>query len=80
MAQRDKQQFSKICRTLLHTLDVLHILDEVLQKLNTLDDEHRQKSASTKQLNQGDACWGTPKLVLGWIIVTVLLTLRLPQH
>jgi hypothetical protein len=74
MAQGDKQQLSKVRRTLLHTLD------EVLLELNILDDEHRQEPASTKKLKQGDACWGTRKLVLGWIINTILLTLELPQH
>jgi hypothetical protein len=74
MAQGDKQQLSKVRRTLLHTLD------EVLRELDTLDDEHRQESASTKKLKQGNACWGTRKLVLGWIIDTILLTLELPQH
>jgi hypothetical protein len=43
MAQGDKQQISKVRHTLLHTLD------EVLQKLDTLDDEHCQEPASTKK-------------------------------
>jgi hypothetical protein len=74
MAQGDKRQLSKVRRTLLHTLD------EILRKLDALDDEHRKEPASTKKLKQGDACWGTRKLVLGWIIDTILLTLELPQH
>jgi hypothetical protein len=74
MAQGDRQQLSRVRRTLLHTLD------EVLRKTDALDDEHRQEPASTKKLKQGDACWGTRKLVLGWIIDTILLTLELPQH
>jgi hypothetical protein len=74
MAQGNKHQLSKVRCTLLHTLD------EVLRKLDALDDEHRQERASTKKLKQGDACWGTGRLVLGWIIDTILLTLELPQH
>jgi hypothetical protein len=74
MAHGDKQQLSKVRRTLLKTLD------EVLQELDTLDDEHRQEPASTKKLKQGDVCWGTRILVLGWIIDTILLTLELHQH
>jgi hypothetical protein len=74
LAQGDKQQLSKVRRTLLHTLD------EVLRKLDALGDEHQKEPASTKKLKQGDACWGTRKLVLGWIIDTSLLTLELPQH
>jgi CRISPR/Cas system CSM-associated protein Csm2 small subunit len=73
-AQGDKRQLSKVRRTLLHTLD------EVLRKLDALDDKHQKEPASTKKLKQGDACWATRKLVLGWIINTSLLTLELPQH
>jgi hypothetical protein len=74
MAQGDKRQVSKVRRTLLHTLD------EVLRKLDALDDEHRKEPASTNKLKQGDACWDTQKLVLGWIINTILLTLELSRH
>jgi hypothetical protein len=74
MAQGDKRQLSKVRHTLLHNLD------EVLQKMDALDDEHRKEPASTKKLKQGDACWNTWKLMLGWIIDTILLTLELPQH
>jgi hypothetical protein len=74
MAQGNKQQLSDVCRTLLHSLD------EVLHPLDKWDDEHRKEPASVKKLLQGDAYWGTRKLVLGWIIDTILMTLELPQH
>jgi hypothetical protein len=75
MAQEgDKQQVSKVRCTLLHTLD------KVLRELDTLDDEHRQEPALTKKLKQGNTCWGTRKLVLAWIINTILLNLELPQQ
>jgi hypothetical protein len=59
MAQGDKQQLSKVRRTLLHTLD------EVLWKLDALDDEHRQEPASTKKLKQGNARLGNAKAGTG---------------
>jgi hypothetical protein len=48
--------------------------------LDAEDNEHRKEPASTKKLLQGDAHWSTRKLVLGWIIDTLLMTLELPQH
>ena len=33
-----------------------------------------------KKLLQGDCSWSTVKLVLGWIIDTVNMTIQLPQH
>jgi hypothetical protein len=74
MAQGTPPQLSTVRRTLLHSLD------DVLRKLDEFDDEHRKEPASTKKLKQGDAYWDTRKLVLGWIIDTVLMTLELPQH
>ena len=33
-----------------------------------------------KKLQQGDCSWGTIKLVLGWVIDTVAMTIQLPQR
>jgi hypothetical protein len=74
MAQGNGQQLSAVRRTLLHSLD------DVLRKLDEFDDKHRKEPASVKKLLQGDACWGTRKLVLGWIIDTIQMTLELPAH
>jgi hypothetical protein len=59
-----------------HTL--LYTLDNVLREINDLDD--KKEPASAKKVKQGDACWGICKLMLGWIINMILLTLELPQH
>jgi hypothetical protein len=74
LGQGSPTQLSKIRRTLLHTLD------QVLRPLDDLDDPHRKEPASTKKLKQGDAYWATRKLILGWIIDTVTMTLELPIH
>jgi hypothetical protein len=47
MVQGNKHQLSEVLCTLLHTLD------KVLQKLDTLDDKHHQEPASTKKLKHG---------------------------
>jgi hypothetical protein len=74
ITQGTKSQLLAVCRTLLHSLDeALHTLDE-------LDNEYHKEPASTKKLQQGDAYWDMRKLVLGWIINTILMMLKLPQH
>jgi hypothetical protein len=46
---------------------VAHLGQSPVETLNNLDEEHRKEPALTKKLKQGDTCWGTRKLVLGWI-------------
>lgn len=58
----------------------LHTLDEVLRPLDEFDDPHCKEPASTKNLKQGDAYWATRKLILRWIIATIVMTLELPIH
>ena len=74
MGQGMTAKLSNIRRMLLHSLD------EVLRPLDPDDDAYRKKPASTKKLWQGDAAWGTRKLILGWIIDTIQMTLELPHH
>ena len=35
---------------------------------------------SLKKLHEGDCSWGTLKLILGWIIDTINMTIQLPPH
>jgi hypothetical protein len=74
LGQGKPANLSHIRRTLLHTLD------EVFRGLDNLDGPHRKEPASTKKLKQGDAYWATRKLILGWIIDTIQMTLELPPH
>jgi hypothetical protein len=67
IAQGNKPKLSEVRRTLLHTLD------NILRKLDDLDDKHCQEPASTnKKLKQGNAYWETHKMVLGYIIDMIL--------
>jgi hypothetical protein len=51
---------------------LLHNLDKVFSPLDHL--------AYIKKMRKGDATWATRKIVLGWIIDTVCLTIELPAH
>jgi hypothetical protein len=74
LVQGSPSKLSKIRCTLLHTLD------QVLHPLDKFDGPHCKEPASTKKLKQGDPYRATWKLILGWIIDTVVMTLELPIH
>ncbi len=59
---------------------LLHAIDDVFRPLTPSDPPERREPVSVKKLKQGDCSWGTIKLVLGWIIDTTTLTIRLPEH
>jgi hypothetical protein len=59
---------------------LLHTLDRVFRPLDSGDSEQRQEPASVKKLRKGDATWSTRKVILGWIIDSIQLTLELPFH
>lgn len=58
----------------------LHSIDRVLRPLSPADRSSRKEPVSVKKLRQGDACWSTRKVVLGWDLDTVAGTLCLPPH
>jgi hypothetical protein len=55
-------------------------LDEVFRPLESGDSPSREEPASVKKLLQGDVCWTTRKVILGWIIDALKMTIELPQH
>lgn len=59
---------------------LLSAIDDVFRPLSATDSVHRREPVSMKKLLQGDCSWSTVKLVLGWIIDTVNMTIQLPQH
>ena len=59
---------------------LLHAVDNVLRPLEPSDPPERREPVSMKKLLEGDCSWGTIKLILGWIIDTDNLTIRLPPH
>ena len=58
---------------------LFHAIDEVLRPLDASHAFH-QEPISVKKLLKGDGCWGTTKILLGWLIDTVTQTLELPPH
>jgi hypothetical protein len=59
---------------------LLHTLDTVLRPLAASDHPHRQEPASVKKFLKGDGTFLTRKIVLGWLIDTVAMTIELPPH
>jgi hypothetical protein len=55
-------------------------IDDVFRPLDDGDSEFRRQPVSMKKLLKGDCSWSTVKLVLGWIIDTVNMTIQLPPH
>ena len=64
----------QVRRTLLHTVD------HVFRLLTKGDSIFRQEPVSLKKLRKGNCSWDTVKLVLGWVIDTVNLTIHLPPY
>ena len=58
---------------------LLHAIDDVLRPNDDKDHVHRKEPVSLKKLRQGDCSWSTIKLVLGWVIDTVNMTIHLPD-
>jgi hypothetical protein len=63
-----------VCRLLLHAVD------NVFCPLLVKDSPEQGEPVSLKKLHARDCSWGTMKLVLGWIINTVAMTITLPPH
>ena len=59
---------------------LLHAVDDVFRPLSPDDAPSRREPVSLKKLRQGDCSWGTIKLVLGWVIDSVSMTIHLPPH
>ena len=60
-------------RTLFHCVDSIF-------RPNGPNDKWRKEPNSIKKLLQGDAFWSTQKVILGWLIDTVAMTISLPIH
>jgi hypothetical protein len=74
LGQGQQPALTNLRRVLFHTLD------EVFRPLEPGDKPTRQEPASVKKLRKGDGFWETRKLVLGWILDTLRMTIELPPH
>jgi hypothetical protein len=59
---------------------LLESLDSVMQLLDKQGGPHRQEPASTKKMLKGDETSATRKVVLGWMIGTINMTIQMPDH
>ena len=75
--------FIKICQGWLNSLRVrrstYHAIDFILRP-NDSADCCRELPISVRKLQKGDDCWSTQKVILGWFVDTVSLTISLPPH
>jgi hypothetical protein len=59
---------------------LIHALDSVFRKLDKKDGPHCQEPSSIKKMKKGDATWATRKIILGWTVDTLAMTVELPPH
>jgi hypothetical protein len=74
LVQGDHRRQSQVRQVLLHAID------QVFRPLEPGDFEGRKEPTSVKKLLKGDAYWESRKVMLGWILDTVAMTLELPPH
>jgi hypothetical protein len=63
-----------------HWRTLLHSLDEIFRPKDAQDPPQRKDVPSLKKFRQGDACYATRKVLLGWIADATLGVLTLPAH
>ena len=59
---------------------LMHAIDDMFRPLDASDNQYRRQPVSVKKLMQGDYSWITIKLVLGWIIDSINMSIHLPPH
>jgi hypothetical protein len=59
---------------------VLHGIDQVFRPFEPGDFPGRMEPTSVNKLLKGDTYWETCKVMLGWILNTLAMTLELPPH
>ncbi len=59
---------------------LLNAVDNVFCPVSAGDSPERRKPVSLKKLHASYCSWGTMKLILGWIIDMVKMTISLPPH
>jgi hypothetical protein len=59
---------------------LLATLDTVFRRLAPVDNPFRQEPASVKKMQKGDATWANCKVLMGWLVDTLNMTIELPPH
>jgi hypothetical protein len=63
-----------------HRRALLHSLDEIFHPRDDQDPPSRKDVPSLKKFRQEDAYYATRKILLGWIVDSILGILALPAH
>ena len=58
----------------------MKVIDDVFCPMDFYDKLLHQDPISVKKLKKGDCSWSTLKTMLGWILDTVNMTIKLPRH
>ena len=67
LAQGSKRKLAQVRRTLFEAVDT------IFWPLSPTDPAAHQEPISVKTLGKGHACWATRKIILGWILDTIIL-------
>ena len=59
---------------------LMNAIDQVFRPNDSSDEPSRSEPISVKKLRKGDCSWSTCKVVLGWLVDTVAMTITLPEH
>ena len=59
---------------------LMKAINDVFRLLDFYNELHRRDPISIKKLEKGDCSWSTLKVMLGWIIDPVNMTIALPPH
>ena len=57
-----------------------HNIDKVFRPNDAMDILNRKQPISESKLGKGDDNWSTQKVILGWLIDTIAMTISLPPH
>ena len=55
-------------------------IDDVFRPMDFYDRLELRDPISIKKLKKGDCSWSTIKVMLGWIIDTINMVIKLPPH
>ena len=59
---------------------LMKAIDDVFRPMDFYDKLERRDPISIKKLKKGDCSWSTIKIMLGWILDTVNMVIKLPEH
>ena len=59
---------------------LMHAIDKILRPLDASNSPFRRQVILLKELIKEDYFWHTSKIILGWVLDMIYMTVSLPQH